>query len=97
MQRNGILYTGIMCIESDNVVYTHAYQLLQCQCTVQRLAGSSLVLTALIQEGHDHSDTTGLTADSCDDTLQILIVIIGRHMVLVATQGIGHGVVQDIY
>jgi len=36
-------------------------------------------------------------AFACDDTLQILIVIIGRHMVLVATQGIGHGVVQDIY
>ena len=96
-ERDCILYTWIVRIECNDIIYAHTYQLLQCQCTVQRLAGSSLVLTALIQEGHDHSDTTGLTADSCDDTLQILIVIIGRHMVLVATQGIGHGVVQDIY
>ena len=97
MQRNCILYTGVVSIKSDDVVYTHAYQLLQCQCTVQRLTGSSLVLTTLVQERHDDRNTTGLTTDCCDDTLQILIVIIGRHMILITTQGISHGVVQYIY
>ena len=97
MQRNCILYTRIVSIESDDVVYTHAYQLLQCQRTVQRLTGRSLVLTALVQERHDDRDTTGLTTDCCDDTLQILIVIIGRHMILITAQGISHGVVQYIY
>ena len=70
-QRNGIRYTGIMCIESDNVVYTHAYQLLQCQCTVQRLAGSSLGLTALRQEGHESRQHKRTSRESLDCALAL--------------------------
>ena len=76
VKRDRILYTRIMCIEGDDVVNTHADQLLKCQCAVHGLTCSTSVLTALIQERHDNSDSSCFTICCSDHTFQILIVII---------------------
>ena len=76
MQRDRILDTRIMRIKGDDVVNTHAYKLLQCDGTVQGFTGSTLMLSAFIKERHDNGDSSGLSANSCNDTLQILIMIV---------------------
>ena len=47
-QWNCILYTRVMRVESDNIINTHAYQLLKSQCAVKRLTTASFVLAAFI-------------------------------------------------
>ena len=85
-----------MGIEGDDVLYTHIHQLLQSQCAVQRFTGGASVLSALIEEGHDHVDTLCFSTGSSNDTLQILIMVIGRHMVDLTTHFVGQAVVCDI-
>ncbi len=55
------------------------------------------MLAALVQKGHDHRDAPGLAAHGGDNPLQILIVVIGGHVVLLAAQAIGQGIVADIH
>ena len=50
----------------------------------------------LIQEWHNDIDSAGFSTDGCDDTLQILEVVVRRHVVGVAAQRIGQAVVADI-
>ena len=69
--------------------YAHSSQLLQTKCAVERLSSRSLVLAALIQEWHNDIDSAGFSTDGCDDTLQILEVVVRRHVVGVAAQRIG--------
>ena len=45
---NGVLYTGIMGIEGDDIVDSHADQFLQGNCTIQGLSGRALMLSAFI-------------------------------------------------
>jgi len=85
-----------MCIEGDDVIDPHVYQLLKSDGTVEGFAGSSLVLAALIEERHDNRDPAGLTAYRSDDPLKILEMIIGRHVVLMSAEGIGLSIVQHI-
>ena len=54
VERNGILHSGIVSVEGDDVVDAHIRQLLKRQGTVQRFSLGALMLTALIQERHDH-------------------------------------------
>ena len=61
MKRSSILYTRIMCVKSDDVLYAHSGQFLECRCTVQRFTAASFVLTAFIQEGHNDIDSLCLT------------------------------------
>ena len=76
MQWNRILDTWIMRIKGDDVVNTHVYKLLQCDGTVQGFAGGTLMLSAFIKERHDNGDSSGLSTNSSNDTLQILIMIV---------------------
>ena len=96
VDRDRILYPRVMGIEGDNVVDTHIDELLQCQCTVQGFPAAALVLTALIEERHDNSDAFGLAAHCRNDSLQILIMVIRRHMVCLAAQGIGQAVIAYV-
>mgnify|MGYP000231819905 FL=1 len=96
MQRNRVLDTRVVSVEGDDVFYAHSSQLLQTKCAVERLSSRSLVLAALIQEWHNDIDSAGFSTDGCDDTLQILEVVVRRHVVGVAAQRIGQAVVADI-
>ena len=68
MERNGVLHTGIMGVEGDDIVYAHIGQLLKSQRAVQGLSGGTLMLTAFIKEGHDHSESFRFAAACGDDT-----------------------------
>ena len=85
-----------MRIECDDIFNTEVHELLKNICTVKRLASASNLLSAFIQVGHDHVNAVGFSACSSDDTLQILIVIIGRHDIFKTGDVIGHVVVADI-
>ena len=67
VERNGILYSGVMGVEGDDVVHTHLHQFLKGQCTVQGLSGSPLVLPAFIEERHDNGDAPGFSAHGGND------------------------------
>jgi len=54
------------------------------------------VLTALIEEGHDHIDAAGFAADRQDGALQILVMVVRAHVVDQAVHFVGAGKVHDI-
>ena len=76
MERDCVLYTWVMCVKSDDVVYTHANQFLERECTVEGFSGTSLVLSALVQEWHNYVDTAGFSTDGSNHSLQVLEMII---------------------
>ena len=55
------------------------------------------MLTAFIKERHDHVDPVGSGRTGADDTLQILVVVIRRHMVHITGHFVGQGVVGHIH
>ena len=65
---NCVLNTCIMSIKSNDVGYTHFCKFLKSHSAVKRLAGSTLVLAAFIQEWHDYIDTACLAFNSSNDT-----------------------------
>ena len=81
MKWSGILNLGVMCIESDNIFNSHIYQFMKGSSTVKRLSSNTLALTTLIKVWHDYIHAAGLSSNSCNYTLQILIMIIRRHQV----------------
>ena len=85
-----------MSVKGDEVSNTHIAQFFQSVSTIQGLTAGSSVLSALVEEGHDNVDTTSLAFAGCDNTFQILIVIIGRHVVRITVHFIGNTVVADI-
>ena len=56
-----------------------------------------VVLTALIEEGHHHVDPFCLSGSGRNNTLQILKMIIRRHMVYLPAYGVSQAVIADIY
>ena len=54
------------------------------------------MLTTLVKERHNNRNSTSFTTNGSDDTLQILIVVIGGHMVLMSAEGISKRVVGYI-
>ena len=97
IQRDGILHPWIMGVKSNDIVYAHPHQFLKRQGAVQGFPAASLVLAAFIQERHDHVKTAGLSADSGDDTLQILIMIVRGHVILMSCQRVSQAVIADVY
>lgn len=81
VQRDRILHPRVVCVKGDNIFHTHFYELLQGECTVQRLTAIALMLAALVEERHDDVDPARFSADGCDDALQILKMIVRRHVV----------------
>lgn len=67
MQRDRVLYAGIVGVEGDDIVHAHIYHLLEGQRTVERFSCRSLVLSALIEIGHDDGDSSRLAAHRGDD------------------------------
>ena len=96
MQRSCVLYTGIMCIKSNDVLYTHAYKLLKCCCTVQRFSAVADVLTAFIQIWHNNIYSAGFASNCADYTFQILKMVIRGHKILIWSDIISKAVVAYI-
>ncbi len=97
MQRDGIHDSRIMCVKGNDIVNAHIDHFLQCECTVERFPGGSFALPAFIKKWHNDGNSSGFTADGGDNTFQILIVIIGRHMVSMSAQRIGQAVIGNIH
>ncbi len=86
-----------MGVEGHKVLHTHLVQLLQHQGAVQRLTGGALMLAGLIHEGHNHVDALALSGGGSDQTLEVSIVIVRRHVVYLSEQGIGQRVIHHIH
>ena len=95
-QGNRILYTRIMCVKGNNLRYSHVLQLLQSHCAIEGFSGILTMLTAAVQDRHDHIDTMRLTADSLNRTLQIRKMLVRRHGNLVSKHVITAVVVARI-
>ena len=96
-QRDGVLHTGVVSIEGDDVGDSHALQLLQSGRAVERLAVVAAMLTAAVEDRHDHVDPVRLAAGRLDDTLEILKMVVGRHHVFLAEHGVGAVVVAYVH
>ena len=55
------------------------------------------MLAAFVKEWHDYINSSCLSTYGCNDSLQILIMIIRRHVVNMPAQGIGQTVVAYIH
>ena len=95
-QRNSILNACVVSVKGDDVGNAHGDQFLQAHCTVEGFACGALVLSAFIEHRHDNGNSSCLTADSTDDTLQISEMIIGGHGNLLTVHGVGFAVVEAV-
>ena len=77
-------------------INTHIHKLLQGQGTVERFTAGTLVLTALIQERHNNSDSLCFSTYGSNNTFQVLEMVIRGHVVGITVQGIGHVVVAHV-
>ena len=97
VQRSSVLYPGIVRVKGDNVLDTHILKLLKGESAVQGFPAGAAVLPAFVKEGHDHVDAVGLSGGGGNHTLQVLIMIVRRHMVFMAADRISQAVIADIY
>ena len=86
-----------MGIEGNDVLNTHALQLLQSNRAVQAFPGNTPVLPAAVQTGHDNRHTVGSACHCLNQPLQVRKVVIRRHMVFLTEQIIGQAVVAGVY
>ena len=54
------------------------------------------MLSSLVKEGHDDGDAPCLSGRGRDDTLEILKMIVGRHMILKTSEAICKAEVCDV-
>ena len=71
-----ILDPGIMRIECDEILDAQITELLVHDGGVEGLAPGPVVLTTLIEEGHDDVDAVRLAVDRRDDSLEILEMVV---------------------
>ena len=90
------MYAWVMCIKSDDVGYAHIHKFLKCKRAVERFALCSLMLSAFVQKRHNNADSFCFSCSGRDDSLQILIMVVRRHVVFVAAYFIGETVIADI-
>lgn len=94
---NGILNPRVVSVKGNNIFHAHRHQFLESQSAVQRFTAGTLVLAALVEEGHDYGNAPGLASHSRDEAFQILKVVIGRHVVFVAAERVGEGVIAHVH
>ena len=95
--RNRVHDPRIMRVEGDEILHSHAVELLQHHRAVQGLPAGSFVLAGLIHKGHDDIDPLRLPGGRRDQPLQIRVMIVRRHMIYMAEDRIGDGVIHDIH
>ena len=86
-----------MGIEGNNVIHSHVGKLLEGQRAIQRLPAVPFVLPALVQKRHHHRDPSCLSAHGSNNPLQILEMIVGRHVVHPPAEGVCQAVIADIH
>lgn len=96
-QGHGVLHPGVVGVKGDHVVHTHVLQLLQGKGAVQRLPVASAVLPPAIEQGHHHGQAVGLAHGRLDQPLQVLKMVIGRHVVFLAKILVCAAVVAHIH
>ena len=85
-----------MGIKGNDIAYAHLHKLFQRKGAVKRFPLRLFVLPALIQEWHDNIDAVRFAGGGGDDSFQILVVVIRRHMVQVAVHRVSEAVIADI-
>ena len=95
-QGDGVLHTRIVGVKGQDIIHAHIDQLLEHKSTIHGLAGTSSMLPALIEEGQDDSDGRRLAGGGANQSLDIRIDIIGRHVIHVAADLVLEAVVQDV-
>ena len=95
-ERDRVLDSCVVRVEGDDIVNAHPDKLLKSDGAVKGFSAASLMLPAFVEEGHNDGDPPRLSADSGDDPLQILEMIVRRHTVRMPAERIGQTVVADI-
>ena len=85
-QGDGVLHPGIVGVKGNEIGNAHMPHFLEHDRTVQGLPVVSPVLPAAIQQRHDHVDSVRLSLSCLNQALQVLIMVIRRHMVFIAKQ-----------
>ena len=93
---DGVHDAGVMGIKGDDVLNADIAQLLQRKSAVQALAADAAMLAAAVQAGHNDADAVGAACNGLDQTHQVLEMVVGREMVLIAEQLVGNAVVARI-
>ena len=96
VKRNGVLNSGVVSVEGDKVGDAHSNELLECKRTVERLSAGSLMLSALVEHRHYNADTASLTANSTDNSLKILKMVVGTHGYGLTVHIILYTVIEDV-
>ena len=95
--RDRVLYSWVMGVKSDEIGDTHVHQFLDRIGAVERFPSVSFMLPAFIEKRHDHVDPVSLAVDRGNDSFQVLVMVIGRHMIDIAVHFIGNTVITDIH
>ena len=95
-QRDRVHDAGVVGVKGDDIGDTVVGELTECHRAVKGLAGGASVLAALIQEGQDDGNTVSLAADSRNDALDILKIVVRRHAVFVAADFQGLGIIGHV-
>ena len=93
---HGVLHSGIVRVEGDDVAHAHVVELVEHKRAVQRLSARPSVLPALVEHGHDHGDALGFAVRGADDALEIRKMLVGSHRDLLAVEVVGDAVVRHI-
>ena len=96
VKRNCVLYSGVVCVEGYDIGDSHACKLLKHESAVKRLSTGALVLSSLVKHRHNNVDSASLTADSANNSLKILEMIIGAHRHGHAVHIIGYAVIEYV-
>ena len=96
-ERHRIHKPGIVSIEGDDVLNSHALQFLQSDRAVEAFTDNAAMLPATVQARHNHSHAMRSASHSLDQPLQIGKVIIGRHMIFLTEQIVGQAVIARIH
>ena len=96
-QGGGILHPGIVSIKGHKIGNPHILQFFQSIGTVQGFPAVPFMLSALVQKGHDYVDPMGFAPHGSNDPLQVLVMVIGRHMVGITVHFICNAVIAHIH
>ena len=86
-----------MGVKGNNILHAHIHQFSQGPGAVQRLPARPLMLAAFIKKRHNHVDPARFSAYRRDHPLQILEMIVRRHMVLDPAKRISQAVIAHIH
>ena len=93
---HGVLHSGIVRVESDEVAHSHVVQFVEHLRAVERFPAGAAVLSALVQHGHDHRDALRLAVGGAYDALEIREMLVRSHRDLLAEEIVRNAVIGDV-